>query len=133
MSATQSSPHVQRHTVLATMITTDTGIMTARLACPFVPTEMKVKQVSFFRDNNTTVASQGTFTIHVRGIGPGDSLYPTVLGCVIDPCVSFPGITIPVSGFSSGQYTFEIRMNGALALVPQFATLNLILEFRRYV
>ena len=119
-----------RHTVLVTATTTTTGIFTHTMSCPFPPDEMKVKQLSFFRDGGTTIASQGAFSVHIDGLGSGGP-YGTVLGTVIDPCVSFPGVTHAISGFSNGQYTFSLRVNGVPTGVPVNATLNIVIEFRK--
>ncbi len=118
-----------RHNVNISQVLDNTGTFTAYLSCPFVPDEVKVKQLAF---SCPTVPEAGVFTVRLAGLGPGGSPGGNVLGALITPCVSFSAITIPLTNFNAGTYTFGVYANDVLSDEVQDSNLNIILEFRRY-
>lgn len=126
-----SERKLQRHNVFITQIGDASGVFEKYLYCPFPADEIRVKQIAYFRDGGTTVESQGAFSLHVEGLGPGGP-GGSILGSFIDPVVSFANITLPLpTPFMSGTYIFRVMENGAPTLAFNTGTLNFILEFRR--
>ena len=116
--------NLRRHNQFVTTVLNATSTFRARLDCPFIPDEVKVKLISFYN----TAVSAGTFSIHVDGLNGMES----PIGSFMDPTMSFSGITVPLQSFSPGLFTFHIFQNGALTANPGAGTLNIHLEFRRY-
>ena len=120
--------NLQRHNISIPVVLSAAGTFTANLSCPFVPDEIKVKNLTFM----LTGASVGAFTVQLAGLG-GSNPGGQVLGSIIDPTASFSGITIPVQNFTEGTYTFGVyTMANAVATTLNGANLNILLEFRRY-
>ena len=120
--------NLQRHNISIPVVLTATPTFTANLSCPFVPDEIKVKNLTFILSGTTL----GAFTVQLAGLG-GNNPGGQVLGSVIDPTASFSGITIPVQNFTDGTYTFGVyNMTNTLANALAGANLNILLEFRRY-
>lgn len=122
--------NIQRHNVSIPVVLDGTGQFTSYLSCPFVPDEIKCKNLTF-----QTVAGNtpGVFTVQMNGLGvtsssPGGS----VLGALIDPCTTFSGITIPITNWNNGTYTFGVYEDTIPSVALTGASLNILLEFRRY-
>ena len=115
-----------RHNISIPVVMTATGQFTSFLACPFVPDELKCKNLTFYHTNGTA----GVFTLRLDGLGTQSA---TILGAVVDACTTFSGITIPVPNFNAGTYTFTMfNGDGSIATGLVGARLNALLEFRRY-
>jgi hypothetical protein len=121
-----SERKVRRHVIAIQQILDATGVFTKNIYVPFVPDEVKVKQVGFYG----TAALPGMWTINC------DSLAGQVnsnFGFVIDPVVSFNGITYEMDRSPNGPHTFRILdLTGLPATTLNNCQLNIHLEFRKF-
>ena len=118
---------LQRYNQYISAVLNATGTFTANLTCPFVPDEIKVTNLSFYHNGTTP----DVFTVQVN-LGNGNSPGGTAIGAIIDPIVALSRIIVPLVNFTNGTYTFGVYENNVLSTALNGATLDIMLEFRRY-
>jgi hypothetical protein len=117
---------IQRQTVIISQVLDATARFTININCDFNPDEMRVKQISYC-DNAVPGAAPGSFVLYC------DTLARGPLGCFVDPCVSFTGMSYDISSPVRGAYEFRVALAGAPTARLNNGHLNIILEFRRRV
>jgi hypothetical protein len=116
--------HIQRYNYFFQQILDATGTFTKPIFVPFVPTEVKVKQIGF----QLTGATAGVFNLNCDSlVGQSNSN----LGIMIDAIVSFNGIVYPLTSSPDGIHTFRVMEEGNVAATLNGASLAVHLEFRR--
>ena len=115
---------IQRQCFVITRTLDATGRFTADLNCDSQPNEIRVKQISY-SDNVTPGLRPGSWVIYC------DTLVRGPLGCFIDPCVSFTGISYNINAPVRGSYEFRVTLNDLPVTNLVGGHLNIILEFRR--
>ena len=119
--------HVQRYNYFIQEVLDATGMFQRTIYVPFVPTEVKVKQIGFYQ---TGAVATGLFWLNCDSlVGQSNSN----LGMMIDPTVSFNGITYPLSSSPDGTHTFRVMEEDAVSEDLDGVSLNVHLEFRRIV
>jgi hypothetical protein len=116
---------VLRHNVFITTAVTAAATFNSTIYCPFVPDEVKVKQIAYSSIN----VDHAVYSLQCRALVGASA----VLGSFVDPCVSFTGTTFPLSGFMNGTYTFSVYEITTLATTTPRGDLNIMLEFRKYL
>jgi hypothetical protein len=108
------------------MVTLDaTGLFTKTINVPFIPDEVKIKQLCLYLDGKTN----GAFSLNC------DSLVQQTnsnLGYMIDPSTPFTGITYPLTRSPDGSHTFRVLRSGAVTTALNAAELCVHLEFRKH-
>jgi hypothetical protein len=121
--------HILRHNVLISQTIDDDGSFKQKLSCPFAPDEFKVRGIGFTTPDVVT----DLFSLHVEGLGAGGP-FGTPIGSFMSPSMAFNGIIVPLGTFASGSlYRFRILVAGEPTIEANAGTLNVHLEFRKYV
>jgi hypothetical protein len=117
---------VLRHVVAFQQTLDDTGIFTKSIFVPFVPDEVKVKQIGFYDTGGTP----GCFSLNCDSLaGQAGSIF----GFFIDSIVSFSGITYQLRESPNGSHTFRVMEDGDVSDSLDTGSLNVHLEFRKYM
>ena len=117
-----------RHNVYITnlMSNGDPATFTTTLFCPFVPDEVKVRQLGYATDGTNT---DGIFAVLCDTLTGSPA---AILGSVVDPSVTFAGAIFPLNGSVNGTHLFYMTQSGAVS-TDLDGNLNIMLEFRKWV
>ena len=101
-----------------------TGTFSKTINVPFIPDEMKVKQISFSGPGGV-----GAWSLQCDSLaGAGNSS----LGFFTDPCISFTGLTFTIGRNIDGLHQFRIMDPSGVATGLAAMWLYVHLEFRKY-
>ncbi len=126
-SIIMSERKIQRHNVFITRTLDATARFNVDLSCPFTPTEVKVRALTYV----DTEPATGPYSLHVERLGEGGGGFGTCLGSFMNPGVSHSGIIEPLSTFSNGTYPFFVLFSGLPTAECDGGVLGIHLEFRR--
>ena len=120
-----SERKVQRYVVSIQQVLDTTGVFTRTIYVPFIPHELKVKQIGFFDLGNTV----GLWSVNCDSLAQQTG---SNLGYFFDPCVSFTGITYALRTSPNGAHTFQLLNSNGVPATPNGSRIAIHLEFRRY-
>jgi hypothetical protein len=118
---------IQRYHVVIRQVLDATGTFQQTIYVPFVPDEVKTKQICYVNAGAATNA----FGLTCDGLSDQSN---SSLGFFMDPTVSFTGITQTLGRSVNGIHTFRIlNAAGDIAVTEDGGRLQVHLEFRKRV
>ena len=127
MSESKGEKKIQRHNVFIAQTLDATGRFNVSLSCPFTPTEVKVRAITFFDGTDIHIP----FSLHSSNLGSSGGSYGTCFGSFMNPGIFHSGIIEPLTTFSPGSFTFYVLAGGEPTILAEGGILGIHLEFRR--